>query len=102
MAPLQPLTLAWVAANRIASDNKTWGRHQRIPVETAMAAITIEAAKSLGLENEIGSLEPGKKADFTILEENPYEIPRDKLRDIAIWGTVFEGTINPVVKVATD
>ncbi|MBT3409443.1 MAG: amidohydrolase family protein, partial [Halieaceae bacterium] len=102
MAPLQPLTLAWVAANRIASDNKTWGSHQRIPVETAMAAITIEAAKSLGLENEIGSLEPGKKADFTILEENPYEIPRDKLRDITIWGTVFEGTINPVVKVATD
>jgi predicted amidohydrolase YtcJ len=102
MAPLQPLTLAWVAANRIASDNKTWGSHQRIPVETAMAAITIEAAKSLGLENEIGSLEPGKKADFTILEENPYEVPRDKLRDITIWGTVFEGTINPVVKVATD
>ncbi len=98
MAPLQPLTLAWVATNRIASDNKTWGGHQRIPVETALAAITIEAAKSLGLESEIGSLEAGKKADFTILEENPYEIPRERLKDIAIWGTVFEGLAYPLTR----
>ncbi|MEP4147685.1 MAG: amidohydrolase [Halioglobus sp.] len=94
MAPLQPLTLAWVAVNRIASDDKAWGKHQRIPVEAALSAITIEAAKSLGLDHEIGSLEPGKKADFTILEENPYQVSSEKIKDIAIWGTVFEGSIH--------
>ena len=80
MAPLQPLTLAWVAANRIASDGNQWGKHQVIPLETALAAITIEAARSLGLESEIGSIEAGKKADFTVLEEDPYEIPRNSSR----------------------
>ena len=96
MAPLQPLTLAWVAANRIASDGNQWGKHQVIPLETALAAITIEAARSLGLESEIGSIEAGKKADFTVLEEDPYEIPRNRLKDITIWGTVYEGTIYPL------
>ncbi|MEP5570071.1 MAG: amidohydrolase [Halioglobus sp.] len=94
MAPLQPLTLAWVAANRIASDNAVWGEHQRVPVHVALAAITIEAAKSLGLDHEIGSLKPGKKADFTILEDNPYEVPSETIKDINIWGTVFEGSIH--------
>ncbi len=96
MAPLQPLTLAWVAANRTASDGKPWGKHQVIPVQTALAAITIEAAKSLGLEGEIGSIKPGKKADFVVLEEDPYEIPKNKLKDIAIWGTVYEGAVYPL------
>lgn len=95
MAPLQPLTLAWVAANRVASDGEPWGKHQVIPVQTALAAITIEAAKSLGLEGEIGSIKPGKKADFVILEEDPYETPKNKLKDIPIWGTVYEGTVYP-------
>jgi hypothetical protein len=31
MAPAEPLTLAWVAANRIASDGRVWGEGQRVP-----------------------------------------------------------------------
>ncbi|MCX2980725.1 amidohydrolase [Halieaceae bacterium IMCC14734] len=96
MAPLQPLTLAWVAANRIASDGNQWGEHQVIPLQTALEAITIEAARSLGLESEIGSIEPGKKADFTVLEEDPYETPLHRLKDIEIWGTVYEGVAYPL------
>jgi predicted amidohydrolase YtcJ len=96
MAPLQPLTLAWVAANRIASDGQVWGKHQTIPLQAALAAITIEAAKSLGLESEIGSIKAGKKADFTVLEEDPFEIELHKLKDISIWGTVYEGKVYPL------
>lgn len=96
MAPLQPLTLAWVATNRIASDGQTWGEQQLIPLEAALAAITIEGARSLGMEEEIGSIEVGKKADFTVLEDDPYELPLQRLKDIAIWGTVFEGQVYPL------
>jgi predicted amidohydrolase YtcJ len=96
MAPLQPLILAWVATNRLASDGRLWGEHQVISLDTALAAITIEGARSLGMESEIGSIEPGKKADFTVLEEDPYEVPLHKLKDISIWGTVFEGSVYPL------
>jgi predicted amidohydrolase YtcJ len=96
MAPAEPLRLAWVAANRIASDGEVWGEDHRVSLDAALRAITLEGAWSLGLENEIGSIAVGKKADFTILEQDPYEVPLDTLKDIPIWGTVFEGRLYPI------
>lgn len=96
MAPAEPLTQIWVATNRIASDGKVWGADQRIDLDTALRAVTIEAARSLGLEHEIGSIAAGKKADFTVLEADPSAVPLAELRDIEIWGTVFEGRPYPL------
>ena len=96
MAPAEPLRLAWVAVNRIASDGRVWGEHQKLPLDLALRAITIEGARSLGLEDEIGSIRPGKRADFTVLEQDPYEIDPMELADIPIWGTVFAGRPFPI------
>ena len=62
---------------------------ERISVEEALRAVTIDAAFAMGLEDEIGSIVAGKKADFTILEADPFEVPASTLRDIEIWGTLF-------------
>lgn len=97
MAPAEPLLLMWVAVNRIAGDGEVWGSRQRIGVDEALRAVTIEGARSLGLEAEVGSIEPGKRADFTVLERSPYEVDLKDLRDIEIWGTVFEGRAHPIV-----
>jgi predicted amidohydrolase YtcJ len=43
------------------------------------------------MEDEIGSIEPGKRADFAVLEEHPYRVDDWKLKDIPIWGTVVDG-----------
>jgi predicted amidohydrolase YtcJ len=50
------------------------------------------------MEHEIGSICSGKKADFTVLEADPYELPVTALRDIPIWGTVFEGKPFPIAR----
>ena len=65
-------------------------------LDLALRAITLEAAWSLGLEDEIGSIAPGKRADFTVLERDPYEVPIEELNRIPIWGTVFEGRLYPL------
>ncbi|MGI9431308.1 MAG: amidohydrolase [Myxococcota bacterium] len=96
MAPAEPLRQAWVAVNRIGSDGEVWGPDQRVSLDLALRAITIEGARSLGLEDEIGSLEVGKRADLTVLEADPYETPPADLADIPIWGTVLGGKLHPI------
>jgi predicted amidohydrolase YtcJ len=96
MAPAKPLTLVWSAVNRIASDGKVWGADQKLSVDLALRAVTIEAARSVGMEDEIGSLRPGKRADFTVLGADPFEVEPEAIRDIEIWGTVLDGRPHPI------
>ena len=91
MAPALPLNSAWVAANRITANGDVLGPEERLTVDQALRAITVEAAYVLGREHEIGTIRAGKKADFTVLEDDPYAVPVADLRDVPIWGTVFEG-----------
>ena len=74
MAPARPLTNAWVAVNRIGESGRVLGAEEVISVDAAMRAITIDAAYVLGMENEIGSIRAGKLADFTVLNDDPYEV----------------------------
>ena len=78
------------------------GPEQRICVEDALRAVTIEAAYSWRKENELGSIAPGKIANFTVLEQDPLAVEPLKLKDIPIWGTVFEGRIFPITRRATS
>lgn len=58
------------------------------------------AAFALRMEDEIGSIVAGKRADFTVLERDPFTVPPMQLKDIPIWGTVFEGKPHPILKAA--
>lgn len=91
MAPALPLNSAWVAVNRIAESGSVLCPEERVTCDDAMRAITIDAAYVLGMEDQIGSIQAGKFADFTVLEQDPYDVAPESIRDIPIWGTVFEG-----------
>jgi len=98
MAPLSPLTLAWSAANRLTINGNLNGPAECVSLDAALRAITIDAAWILRRETEVGSIRAGKLADFAVLEEDPYEVGARGLKDIPIWGTVFEGEVHPVKK----
>lgn len=98
MAPLEPLRLAWIAANRRTIAGTELAPAERLNLDQALRAVTIGAAWILGLEDEVGSIRAGKKADFTVLEKDPYEVGVEGLADIPVWGTVFEGRPAPSIR----
>ena len=92
VTPLAPLFTAWCAVNRKTASGRILGEHERLSVDDALRAITLGAAYTLKLDHLIGSIESGKYADFAVLEEDPYHVDQDRLKDIGIWGTVVDGT----------
>ena len=53
--------------------------------------MTIHAARQLGLEAEIGSIEVGKRADFTWLDRDPLGLTPQEIRDLQVRGTWIAG-----------
>jgi predicted amidohydrolase YtcJ len=95
VTPLGSLHVAWAAINRKTASGSVLGAEERISVEEALHAITLGAAYQLKMDAEIGSITPGKFADLAVLEEDPYKIDPNELRDVSIWGTMSGGKIFP-------
>lgn len=95
MAPGDPLFLMWCAVNRLTTSNRVAAPEQRVTAEEALRGVTIEAAYSLQLEGEIGTIVPGKRANFTILDASPLTVDATEIRNIGVWGTVMEGRVLP-------
>jgi hypothetical protein len=96
MAPSAPLFLAACAVNRRTPSGRVAGPEQRIPVGEALAAVTIGAAYSWRMEHELGTITSGKRATFTVLAADPFEVDAANLADIEVVGTVYEGEWFPV------
>lgn len=64
---------------------------ERISVESAIRAVTSEAAWQLFSEHEVGSLEAGKLADFVILDNDPRRVDPDTIKDIKVIETWLDG-----------
>jgi predicted amidohydrolase YtcJ len=56
-----------------------------------LLAVTRHAAGQIGLADQLGTLEEGKLADFTILEKNPYSVDPDALMAIKVSQTWVGG-----------
>ncbi len=96
MAPADPLFLAYTAIKRPGASGTSLRPDLGLSRTAALRAITIDAAYSWGMEDSLGSIEPGKVANFTVLEQDPYAVPVDELKNIAVTATVFRWRYFPV------
>ncbi len=99
MAPGQPLFLMHCGVNRTTQSERVAGEDQRVSREGALRAVTLDAAFSLQMEKEVGSIVPGKLANFTVLADNPVTCDPAKIKDIPVIGTVHEGRVQLTKKV---
>ncbi len=104
MAPAEPLLLAWVAVNRVVASGKVMRPDEGITVFDAFKGITITAARTIEMEQTIGSIKVGKEATFTLLDQNPFKIDPMKIKDIPVYGVVYRGKMirNPNNPTGTD
>ncbi|MBU3994626.1 MAG: amidohydrolase [Actinobacteria bacterium] len=92
VADPRPLEAIQAAASRVTRrGTQLGGEDLAISVESALRAHTISAARALGREDEIGSLEVGKRADFAVLESDPLTSPLDQIRHIRVASTWVGG-----------
>ena len=102
IGPPKPLLAITLALTRVGqSGTKTLGAGQTVRLEQALRMVTTDAAYVLGIDDKVGSLEPGKLADFTVLERDPHDVKPAAIRDIAVWGTVLGGRVFPSAEIAT-
>ena len=91
VTPLGSLHTMWCAVNRVTASGDVLGPDERIGVDRALRAVTIDAAHQLRMDHEIGSIEAGKRADFVALGDDPCEVDPMALKDIEVVSTVLGG-----------
>jgi predicted amidohydrolase YtcJ len=90
---ISPLLGMFVAVNRMTDAGNTVGPTQKIDVETALKAYTLDSAYATFEENIKGSLEEGKLADFVVLSEDPTNVNSQKIKDIHVEMTFIGGEL---------
>jgi predicted amidohydrolase YtcJ len=84
--------LSW-AITRKAQDGKVYLPEQRLSREEALKTATIWGAFYVLKENQLGSLQPGRFADFLVLDRDYLTIPEDQIPSIRILMTALGGKI---------
>jgi predicted amidohydrolase YtcJ len=91
VTPVNPLLSVWTAVNRRTRAGKELGPEQKIAAVDALRAVTSDAAWQNFEEKHKGSIEPGKLADFVILDRNPLDIPPMQIREVRVLETIIGG-----------
>lgn len=96
VAPLSPLDGVYAAVTRRTTDNKNpngWQPQEKITVEEALTAYTVNNAYADFLEDTSGTLEVGKNADLVVLSDNPLTINPNKIKNIDVLETYINGKL---------
>jgi hypothetical protein len=93
VTPIEPLRCIEnaVTRNLWREPDTVLAPDERVGVERAVRAMTADAAWQCHADHEIGSLEPGKWADFVVLDADPRAVDPAEIRDIGVLETWLGG-----------
>src|SRR6201996_8704206 len=79
------------AVLRRTAAGRVLGPGERITVAEALALYTTGGARAMHRETELGSLEPGKRADFVVVDGNPLTTDPERLTELTVLATALDG-----------
>jgi hypothetical protein len=91
VASYKPLDTITAAVLRKTREGRSIGGDQALTVTEAVLAHTIEAARSIRMEDLVGSIESGKLADFVVLDGDPFSATVDSLQTARVRTTIQGG-----------
>jgi predicted amidohydrolase YtcJ len=87
----------WASAARQTAKGtyglRPFGMAEAVDIHTGLRSYTAWGSRQMFLEQKIGSLEVGKKADIAIWDRNLYELTTDQIKDLKCLMTLFEGEV---------
>jgi len=93
VTPISPISCLYTACARQTKSGHVLGEDQRITIDAALKALTIDGAYLAFEENIKGSVEIGKLADFVALSADPYTLKPEELKDLEIEMTIIDGKV---------
>lgn len=92
VADPRPMEAVQAAVSRVTRRGTQLGSDDlAVSLDTALRGHTISAARALGREDELGSIEVGKRADFAVLDRDPHATPIAELARVAVTQTWIGG-----------
>jgi len=91
VTPEEPLRNISVAVTRTAPSGRVLAPEERLTVDQAIRAQTIDAAWQLFSDDVTGSLEVGKYADMVVLSADPRAVPPEEIPDLEVRATFLAG-----------
>ncbi|MFT4834491.1 MAG: putative amidohydrolase YtcJ [Marinoscillum sp.] len=94
--PINPLPSFYASVSRKTLQGKPEGGYepaQKMTREEALLSYTLWAAYGAFMEDEVGSIEVGKRADFTILDKDIMTIHEEEILNTAVSMTIVDGEV---------
>ena len=94
VTPLPARYGLWASVARQTSAGQTpFGEVESVDSHTALRSYTAWGARQMFLEDKIGTLEPGKRADIAVWDRDIYDIPTAQIKDMKCLMTLIDGEV---------
>jgi predicted amidohydrolase YtcJ len=92
-APLDPLLGVFALVTRRSRSGEPMIPEEAVSPIEALRIYTMNGAIAMRRELEVGSIEPGKRADFAVLSADPTTVAPDTIKDIVVEQTYVDGRL---------
>jgi len=93
IADVMPIPGIYSAVTRLSETGKSLLKNEAISPENALKMYTLNSAMAQFREKIIGTISPGKLADFVVLSDDPLHVPDNSIKDITVEMTMIGGEV---------